>query len=294
MNRFLIICLMLILGCAAYPQAKQKSADELKKEMAQIRQNTDWSNQADADSAQVKIEALSKQLMMIRKMEQQQQTGAAVDSAKLQEEVDYKMKMWHQMMKSVAQGEGGDFLLATPFREEIVEAYQEDESPKKISKEYLQEMTILVIDMSLPTIQRTIDQMQRFKSIKTLIITGGDFGAPVNLDDLLTRAAGYPLKTLIIINFRQFVSSIPDKLDNFDSLTSLGLFNNNLDQLPDLSGIDRHLDSLYIDVNPISTLFPAISQMTNLKKLGVAKTNISEAELGEIEKLIPECQILTE
>jgi hypothetical protein len=292
MNRFLIICLMLLLACAAYPQAKQKSADELKKEMAQIRRDTDWSNQTEADSAQVKIEALSKQLMMIRKMEQQQQAGAMIDSAKLQEEVDYKMKLWSQMMKIVDQGEGAEWDLAKPLREEIVEAYLEDQSPKNINPEVLNSVTFLCIDMSIPTVQRTIDVMHNFKAIKTLIITGGETGAPVDLGTILSKAADYPLKALYIINFRQFVSSIPQQISHFDQLETVALFNNNLDLLPDVSSFASNLNSLFIDINPITTLFPQINLLTNLKKLGIAKTSVTEAEIKQIQLLLPECEIL--
>ena len=199
MKRLLLIFFLLFLSWSVQSQVKHKSADELKKEMAEIRRNTNWDNQPEADSAQVKIEELSKQLMMIRKVEQQQQAGATVDSAKLKEEVDYKMQLWGQMMKSADQGKGGDFLLADPLRKEIVEEYKEDEAPKNIRSEYLQEMTVLVIDMSSPVIQRIINQMQNFKSIKTLIITGGENGAPVDLNNILNRASGYPLETLNII-----------------------------------------------------------------------------------------------
>jgi len=292
MKRFLIICLLLMLSSFAFSQAKQKSADELKKEMAQIRRSTDWGNQAAADSAQVKIEALSKQLMMIRKMEQQQQAGTTIDTAKIQEDVDYKMKLWSQMMKMVDQGEGSEWDFAKPLRDEIVEAYKEDESPKNINSEVLKSVTVLRIDMSLPTVQRTIDVMQNFKGISTLIITGGENGAPVDLGIILSKAADYPLKTMYIINFRQFVSSIPQQINHFSQLQTVALFNNNLDQLPNMSGFSSSLDSLFIDINPLSTLFPQINSIPNLKKLGIAKTSISEAEIKQIQLLLPGCKIL--
>jgi len=293
MKKFLIVLLLLLVPCLSlFSQGNHKSADELKKEMAQIRRSTNWGNEQEAKEADARIQELSKQLMMVNKFQQQLKSGATVDSAKIKEEVDYKMQLWGQMMKSVDQGKGGDIFLADPLREEIVEAYKDDESPKNIRPEYLQEMTVLVIDMSVPTIQRIIDQMQNFRSIKTLIITGGDHGSPVDLNDLLMRASAYPLQTLDIINFRQFVSGIPERVNHFNSLTTLELFNNNISQLPDLSGVETHLDSLYVDLNPISTLYPAIEHMTNLKKLGLAKTSISDAEIRRIEQLLPHCQIL--
>lgn len=292
MNRFLIICLLLLLGFAAYSQAKQKSADELKKEMAQIRQNTDWGNEAEANKAQAKIEELSKQLMIMRKMEQQQQAGATVDSAKLQEEAEYKMGLWKQMMAAVDQGENGDILLAKPLREKIVEAYKNDESPKVKNPLYFEEQTFLCIDMSVPTIQRIIDQMENFKSIKALMITCSKEPMPVDLNDLLTRARNYPLEQLHIINFKQFVNTIPDEIGQFNELKVLTLFNNNIDQLP--ASIDQlsDLQKLYVDLNPVSTLMPSISSLNKLDTLGIAKTQISESETEQIKVLLPNCNIL--
>jgi hypothetical protein len=287
-----LIFSLILFGCCAYSQHQQKSAEQLKKEMAEIRRNTDWGDEAAANKAQAKIEELSKQLMMVRKVEQQQQAGATVDSAKLQEEVDYKMKLWSQMMKIVDQGENGEWDLAKPLRDEIVEAYLEDQSPKKINPEVLNSVTFLRLDMSLPTVQRTIDVMQNFKAIKTLIITGGENGVPVDLNIILNKAADYPLKTLYIINFRQFVSSIPQQISHFNQLETVALFNNNLDQLPDVSSFASSLDSLFIDINPVSTLFPQINSLTNLKKLGIAKTSVTEAEIKQIQLLLPECEIL--
>lgn len=294
MNRFLIICLMLLLGCAAYPQAKQKSADELKKEMAQIRQNTDWGNQAEADSAQAKVEALSKQLMLIRKMEQPQQVGTTVDSAKLQEEVDYKMKMWHQLMEGVTQGESGDILLGKPIRDEIVEAYKDDESPKIKNPKILEELTLLYIDMSLPSVQRTIDQMDKFKTIQTLIIYGGEIGAAVDLIDLLSRAENYPLRNLYIVNFKHFVTALPQKIDTFKDLTLLSLVNNQIKDLPSEIGSLSSLKTLYVDINPVTSLFPVIEQLGRLETLGVGKTDIPQPEIDRIKKLLPDCKILFE
>jgi Leucine-rich repeat (LRR) protein len=294
MRHFLITFLLIVSGICSYAQQHQRSVAEIKQEMAQLRRSTNWGNEEEANKADKKMAELSKELMTVNKIKQQQESGAPADTAKVKEEIDYKMKLWDQMMKSVDQGKGGDILLAEPFREEIVEAYKDDESPKNIRPEYLQQMTVLVIDMSLPTIQRIIDQMRNFKSIKTLIITGGEHGAPVDLNDILMRASAYPLQTLNIINFHQFVSGIPDQVYKFDKLTTLALYNNNISQLPELSGIGSHLDSLYVDINPISTLFPAIKHMTRLKKLGVAKTSVSDAEIKEIGQLIPQCQILTQ
>jgi hypothetical protein len=281
----------MFLAVLVFAQKTNMNAEQIRQEIARVRHETNYNDPVKAKETNEKIRELSKQLMILG--QKQSQTGA-VDSVKANEEVKFRIQLMDQMMKSVEKGEGSAIDLATPIREEIVEEYKEDESPKNIRPEFLQEMTLLVIDMSLPTIQRTIDLMQNYKSISTLVITGGKNGVAVNLADLLTRAAQFPLKNLYIINFRQFVTTIPAQINQFKNLSTLAFYNNKISQLPNLSGFSSQLDSLFVDINPVSTLFPAMNSMSRLKKLGIAKTSISKEEISKIEKLLPECQIITQ
>jgi Leucine-rich repeat (LRR) protein len=294
MNRLIILCFLLMPVIPGFSQGQQKSADQLKAEMALIRRTTDWSNQTESKKAQATIEELSRQLMMIRQAEQQQQAGVAIDSAKLKEEVEYRMQLWHQLMEGVSQGEGGDILIAKPLREKIVEAYKNDESPRIMSPDFLEEQTYLCIDMSVPTIQRIIDQMDKFKSIKILLITCSRELNPVDLGELLERAKNYPLEQLHIINFRQQVSEIPSSIGNFESLQVLSLFNNNIGELPESVSQLLSLKKLYIDINPLTSLLPAARDLKNLVTLGIAETNISVSETEQLRALLPNCKILVQ
>jgi len=289
MRCFLLIW-ALVFAVSSFSQ--DMDATQIKMRMAEIRKTTNWDNPAEAKKANDEIKELSKKLMLSGK--NQNPTNQS-DSLKLEQEkenVDYKMKLWGQIQVSAKLGEGGDLLLAEPLRKEIREDYEEDESPKNITPEFFQEMSVLVIDMSLPTVQRTIDIMQNYKSIATLVITGGEHGAAVNLHDLLMRASSYPLKNLYIINFRNFVNSIPEQVSQFKNLKTLGVFNNKINQLPKSSGSLSSLDSLFIDINPISTLFPAINSMNNLKILSLANTSVSDAEIKKIKQLLPNCEVI--
>jgi Leucine-rich repeat (LRR) protein len=289
----LLLCFILILCCIrTFAQNKPKSAAEIRKEMAEIRRNTDWSNSAKAAESQKKIEELSKQLMVAGKAQQQQASGVEPDSARLKAEAEYKMQLWHQMMEGVAQGEEGDILLAKPIRDQIVEAYKNDESPKIKNPEYYQEQTYLCIDLSVPTIQRIIDQMENFKGIKILLITCSKNPVQVDLEDLLRKARGYPLEQLYIINFKQFVTSIPASLGQFSALKTLSLINNAINEMPAELEQLKSLEKLYVDINPVSTLLPVVTSLDHLDTLGVAKTNISENEIGQIQSLLPHCNIL--
>jgi hypothetical protein len=283
------MCMFLFISSAGI-YSQSQSAEQIKKKMAEIRRTTNWDNDSEAAKANAEIKKLSKQLLVIAQKKETPQ-GAQTDE-EIEKDAEHKQQMFDQIIKSAQAGEEADVLLADPIKEEIKEEFKEDESPKDFKEEYLKEATILVIDMSLKTIQRTISVMQNFKSIETLIITGGEKGATVNLNDLLTRAAAYPLKTLCIINFRNFVTSIPAQVNQFKNLKTLELFNNHLTKLPNISGLASKLDSLFLDINPISTVFPDINSLTSLKKLGIAKTNISKAEADKIKQKFPNCEVL--
>jgi len=272
--------------------AQNQSPEELKKQMAKIRQSTDWNDPVAAKKANDEIKILSKQLMMSGK--NQNPTNES-DSLKLEQEkegVEYKMKLWSQIQESAKNGENADILLGKPIREEIIEEFKNDESPIIKNQEYLDEMTLLVIDMSLKTVQRTIDQMDKYKSIKTLIITGGQFGSAVNLDDLLNKAKNYPLEELYIINFKIFVNSLPKQIKQFKNLKLLSVLNNNVKSLPSEVGSLTSLKTLYVDINHISTLLPTVGKLKQLEKLGVGKTNINESEIAKIKQLLPNCEVL--
>ena len=283
----IILFCFLITGILS---AQNLSQDEIRQKMAKIRQSINWSDPDAAKKANEEIQNLSKQLMLSGK------NKFAPDGLQNKEEeeknVDFKMGLWKQMMKAASEGDSADILLGKPVREEIVEEYKEAESPKNITPEFLKEITYLVIDMSLSTVQRTIDLMQNYQSIKTLIITGGKHEVAVNLQDLLNRASKYPLVNLYIINFGHFVTKIPEQINQFSNLSNLGIFNNKISQLPKSISSFTKLDSLFIDINPITTLFPAINSMKNLKALGIAKTSISDAEIKKIQKLLPECKVI--
>jgi hypothetical protein len=293
MKYYLLILFSLFFGslCAQNPTVTQ-----IRQQMSNIRQSTDWNNPEAAKIANEKIKELSKQMMLnniqINQPAAQQTTNQLKEE--VEEGVEYRMKLWEQIWESAKAGEGADYDLAKPLREEIVKDYKEDESQQVLNQQFLDEMTLLVIDMSSPVVEVVIDQMENYKSIRTLVITGGENGAPVNLNHLLSKASSFPLESLYIINFKQFVKSIPESIARFSNLKELGLFNNEIENIPAGIGTLTSLKNFYADINPIKTLFPVINSLTGLDTLGIVKTNINKSELDRINQLIPTCTILTE
>ncbi|MBK7500444.1 MAG: hypothetical protein IPI19_15500 [Ignavibacteriales bacterium] len=287
----LVLILYLLFASNLFAQ-QDLTPQEIKDLMSQIREDTDWSDPAASKAANEEIKKLSKQLMMSRVNKNPTNQTDSVRADLQKENIENISKTWNQMMESAKNGENADILLGKPIREEIIEEFKNDESPIIKNQEYLDEMTLLVIDMSLKTVQRTIDQMDKYKSIKTLIITGGQFGSAVNLDDLLNKAKNYPLEELYIINFKIFVNSLPKQIKQFKNLKLLSVLNNNVKSLPSEVGSLTSLKTLYVDINPISTLLPTVGKLKQLEKLGVGKTNINESEIAKIKQLLPNCEVL--
>lgn len=301
MKRFWVFLFLSIFTCAAFGQQDVAS---IRKEMAKIRQSTNWNDAAAAKKANEQIKELSKKLMSAGNNQGNTNTGQSQnqsgskdkpnsESQKVQQDIAAdKMKMWEQIMKSAAGGKGADILLAEPIREEIKEEYKAEESSKTSSPQMLEEMTFLCLDMSSPTVQLIIDQMENYKSIKTLVITGGKFGVPVDLRTLFSKAENYPLKQLYIINFRIFVKDIPKEVGQFSKLNLLALYNNQISKLPPEISTLTSLKKLYVDMNPIEVMTPAVNSLSLLDTLGIAKTKVSETEITKIEQLLPNCNIL--
>ncbi|MEI8113578.1 MAG: hypothetical protein WCI54_08110 [Bacteroidia bacterium] len=285
--------LIFLCSLAGFATAQQNAAS-IKQQMSAIRKSTNWEDAAAAKKANEQIKELSKQLMMTGNPQGNQppnQSKAEAEQAK-KDATDEKMKAWGQVMKSASGGEGADVLLAEPVREKIKEEYKEEESNKLKGKEVLEEMTFLCINMSSPTVQLLIDQMENYKSIRTLVITCGKNGSSVDLETLITKAKNYPLQQLYIINFKSAVTKVPKAISNFHDLTYLALYNNKILRLPPEFSSLVSLKKLDVDINPVDMLTPVINTMSNLDTLGIAKTLITDAELSRIKQNLPNCKIL--
>ncbi len=264
----LLFVLIVVTFCFSLLAQQDLTPQEIKDLMSQIREDTDWSDPVASKKANEQIKKLSKQLMMSRVNNNPTNQTDSVNAELQKENIENISKTWNQLMESSKLGENADILLGKPIRDEIVEEFKNDESPIIKNPEYFEEMGLLVIDMSLKTIQRTI------------------------LDDLLKRAKNYPLEELYIINFGLFVNSIPKQIKQYKNLKLLSVLNNNVNSLPTEVGGLNSLQLLYVDINPISTLLPTVGKLKQLKKLGVGKTDISESEIAQIKQLLPNCEVL--
>ena len=297
MKHIFLLLVFLLTNMILLAQNTNNEAAQIKQQMSAIRKSTNWGDPAAAKEANAKIEALSAKLTQAirasKPPDQQTQRNSGIkpeEKDKIQQEMDdYSNKLWSQMMKIVR--EGGTWDLAGPLRKEIVEEYKEDENPTVKNPEWLNSMSYLLINLSLPQVQVIIDQMPMYKGIKTLIITTEKPVVNPNLLQILKNAMGYKLEDLYIINFGPSLSSLPSAVGDFPKLKTLAVYNNGLGSLPGSVRQLAGLSSLQIQGNPINTLLPTVGILKNLKELGISMTKLSENEISLIQKTLPECKI---
>jgi hypothetical protein len=294
MKQLFLIMLLVLAFAAIKAQNSGGNASDIRKQMATIRQSTDWDDPVAAKKANEQIRELSKKLMVAGKAPADLPNNLSKEEADRAKEdaVDDKMKMIGQIMKSVAGGEGADILLGEPVREEIVEDYQKDDDKTIQNSEFLQSMTFLLINMSMPGIDLVIKQMPNFKGIKMLVIISGGKAVSTDFQTILNNAKGYPLESLYITDFGIFLDKIPPQVFKFSNLQKLGIYNNKINSLPPEMESFANLKELYVDVNPITTLSPWIAKLSNLQKLGIGNTKISTTDIAAIKTQLPNCQIL--
>lgn len=285
-----LLALPQVAVCAApLPTDPNAIRNELRTLRKQASQND--------PNVRVRIDMLMKQLQKL-----QAQRDAAESQARGEERPDddndkavmTREAMWDKVQDAAGKGKNAKLDLAEPVRIRVTEEYEKDRDTSIRNPAYYQEARVLIIDLSRQEAQLLIDLLDKFSGITTLILTGGVSGAQVNLDLILKRAKHLPLNELYIFNFRGFVSSIPDSISIFEGLTTLSLFNNTIQTLPPAIGKLQQLRTLHVDINPIGSLFPAVKELSFLEEIGVAKTNISAAELQQLAELLPNCKVATE
>lgn len=289
--RCLILILYLLFNINLLAQ-KDLTPQQIKDKMSQIREETNWSDPVAAKKANEEIKKLSKELMMLRVNKNPSNQTDSIQAEIQKENIESISKTWNQMMESAKLGEEGDISLGKPIREEIIEEFKEDEKIK-FGTLLTEDLEILVIDMSVNGVGILIDNMELLKSIKVLVITGGEKNIPANLNLILKKAAHYPLTALYIVNFKAHLSSLPAEIYSFPNLDTLGLFNNNIKSFSATLEKFKELKVLYLDNNPISTVYEPVSKLTGLEKLGLINTKITEAEILKIRSLLTNCVVFT-
>jgi hypothetical protein len=293
----LLFVLMLLL-VAAPGRAVEPPTDPaaVRAEMIKIRRSTNWNDPTAVEKANERIRQLTAQLDANRLKQEAVKAGATTEQAAeaVQSSVVNRATVQEMVERSVKENRGGSLEFNTEFRRQIVKEYEEERDPKITGSVYLEEATTLVINVETQEGQAALKQLDQFRSVRRLIISGGRVGAPINLEEVLNRAHHLPLEELHIYNFRGFVSALPERIGQFHGLTKLAVFNNSLHSLPAAIGDLGSLTTLLVDANPLVSVLPSVQRLTGLKMLGIAKTKVSADETARIRATLPQCKVVTQ
>jgi hypothetical protein len=287
-NRFIIIVYSILI-CSLL--SAQGNPADIKKKISDIRKRTAWGDATAAKKANDSIAVLSKQLQ--RAYSQQNIPGNETEEQKKIRESNenYKDKLTDQIIKAAQKGKDADLLLGEVVTDEINEQYEEEEKNRNNNcPEFYETMDVLCLDMSSPIVEKLINVMENFRGIKTLIITGGENGVPVDFKEIFSKAKAYPLEKLYIINFHSFVDKVPNEIFQFKNLEFISLVSNSISGLPTSMNGFMKLKELLVDANPLVTIIDSISQLKQLQSLGIAKTEITEKEKEKIKLVLPNCK----
>jgi hypothetical protein len=293
---YLIVLLLLLqVSSLAAEEERPLPTDPMaiRQELRELRKKA-----ADNDKkVRERIDLLMQQLQKLQSERDANESKARGEARPVEEGTDAaatRDKMYEMVRKKSDKGKEAELDLAEPVRESIIKEYEDDRSLDIKNPFYYQMQTVLILDLSRKGVQALIDVMDKFVGIETLIVTGGEHGAPVDLKNILEKAARMPLTELYIFNFQNFLTNVPESIGAFSSLTKLSLFNNTLTRLPAAVEKMKQLQVLHVDVNPIATILPTVKGLAALTEIGVGKTNISSAEQAQLAKLLPNCRIVTQ
>ncbi len=287
----LIVLLLLPVPAQAEPPLPT-DPPAIRNELRALRKKS-----ADNDKkVRARINALMRQLQKLqgeRDAAESQARGEERPEVDDDKAVTTREKMAEKLLEAETKRKGDDIDLAEVVRDKIIKVYEEDRDPAVKNPDFYQDQTVLVIDLSRKESKAIIDSLEQYQGIQTLVLTGGKFGAPVDLPRILDKAKQLPLKELHIFNFRQFLTTVPESVGAFKNLERLSLFNNNLTKIPAAIAGMHGLKVLQIDMNPVATVLPTLSKQFALRELGIGKTKISAAEQAKLAQLLPDCRIVT-
>jgi Leucine-rich repeat (LRR) protein len=275
MRNLIFLFLIVFFGFACYAQQEEEkpTPQQLKtaEETERLMKSTNWDDPEEARQARIKLGILFQQA--------DKEAGITTNEFPLDTTLQAPIVIGAEMAEQLTN--------------EILRDFEMEEEVVGISDEYYKETTFLVIDLENPEPGFTLADLKNFPNVQVLFINGTKSGVEIDLNSLLTQLADKPVTEFYLVRNYAGTRSIPESIGNLTKLKKLALYGNQISLLPNSIQNLTNLEELYLDVNPIERLPEGISRLKNLKMLGIAKTGISESERARIQKLVPDCKILT-
>jgi Leucine-rich repeat (LRR) protein len=273
--RILLFLLFLVLfGFKSFSQEEEKPTQHQQKvadEAQKIKDNTDWSNPEETRKAMIKLGKLMQEL--------DKEAGIATNEFPLDTTLQAPIVIGAEMAEQLTN--------------EILRDFEMAEVVGEISDEHYIETTFLVIDMEKPKPGFTLADLKNYQNVQVLFISGTKTGVEIDLNSLFMQLADKPITELYLVRNYAGTRIIPESIGTLTNLKKLALYGNQISSLPGSIQNLAGLEELYVDLNPIERFPDDIARLKNLRMLGIAKTGISESERSHIQKLVPNCKILT-
>jgi hypothetical protein len=274
-----ILLFLLLLVFCSFASFAQQEEDKptptqlrIAEEAQKIQSSTNWDNPEEARQARIKLGMLM----------QQADNEAGITST--------EFPMDTTLQAPIVIGAE----MAEQVTNEILRDFEMLEDVVEISDEYYKETTFLAIDLENPEPGFTLADLKNFPNVQVLFINGTKTGVEIDLNSLFIQLADKPVTELYLVRNYAGTRTIPESIGSLTKLKKLALYGNQINSLPGSIQNMTSLEELYIDMNPIEHLPVDINRLKNLKLLGIAKTGISESERLRIQKLVPDCKILSE
>lgn len=303
-NGFLILIILfglLIQGALFAQDASPKSTEEILAEIERIVTQTNWTNQAEADKASQEIKRLTAMIGQSNDDETKTQDSGSSDEnseSSLDEENSLNADKLYKMALNAAGQAGPDDIdvdidMAEPVREEIKKEYEE-ETKDQITLELRNQPDRLVIDFHQKEAPQMVSKLKTFQAITYLVFINGPHGDHFSTKQLIDAASHLPVENLGFFGFNRPDGDIPDALLTFSNLKVLFWIGNNTTTIPSLASNLPNLQELYLDENPLTQITGSVKGLKHLKKIGIAKTNLSQTEINQLRTSFPNCDILTQ
>ena len=275
MKILFVVLLLVFSGFASFGQEEEKPTPlELRvaEEAQKIQENTNWNNPEESRKAMIKLGKLMQEV--------DKEAGIVTEGFPLD-------TMPHEAPVIGAER-------AESLAYEIARDFEMDEGTGEIPYGYYQETTFLALDLENAESGLSLADLKFFDNLQILYIKGTKSGAEIDLDSIFIHLENKPVTEFYLVRNNAGTRNIPESIGKLTKLKKLGLYNNEIHVLSNsISGLNE-LEELYIDLNPIEKLPEGIDRLKNLKIIGIAKTGINENERSRLQKLIPNCKILSE
>jgi Leucine-rich repeat (LRR) protein len=276
MKKLILLFLILFFGVASYGQQEEEKPTQQQLKTAEeyegIMKNTNWDDPEEARQARIKLGAIYQQI--------DKEAGITTNEYPVDTTLQAPIVIGAEM--------------AAQITNEILNDFAKEEEEGAVSDDFYKETTFLVIDLEKPEQGFTIADLKNFPNLQIVFIKGTKTGVEIDLNSLFMQLSDKPVTELYLVRNYAGTRSIPESIGNLTKLKKLALYGNQISSLPGSIQNLTGLEELYVDLNPIERLPEGIARLKSLKLLGMAKTGINESEKSRIQKLVPNCKILSE